>query len=341
MSIQDLLSHYRTPIVTRLSSIWNEKLAQFESVNRWGEDVLTRLEPFIFGGKMVRGGLIMHTARNLGGESAMEQALIASCAIESIHSGILIRDDIADNDLLRRGLPAIHAQYRKDWDIHTADALAICAGDIALFIGNELLSQISPASIARRFHAELQLVGLAQMDDIVHADTMQESDILSIYRYKTARYTFSLPFFIGASIAGIDEDTAQILTEIGDDIGIVFQIQDDLIGLMQPSTQSGKPRGSDVRENKMTLYKRMFMNYLAGHPEFESELNYFGRGDLSDADLDHLTSVFEKTGVFEQLQARMNHHTDRALSRIRLLEIPDAFRADLFSLTTYVRERKA
>jgi geranylgeranyl pyrophosphate synthase len=103
---------------------------------------------------------------------------------------------------------------------------------------------------------ECASVCLGQMQDVAlgnSADIPSEADVLSVYRYKTARYTFSLPLMLGAILAGVPEKEITILEKTGESIGLLFQMQDDMLNLFGTVKETGKPVGSDLREGKKTL----------------------------------------------------------------------------------------
>jgi geranylgeranyl diphosphate synthase type I len=107
---------------------------------------------------------------------------------------------------------------------------------------------------------ELTAVGLAQMEDVAlgaSSRTGGEKEILNLYRYKTARYTFSIPLATGAIAAGRGPETVSGLEELGEDLGILFQMKDDEIGIFGEEAEIGKPPGSDIEEGKQTLIARV------------------------------------------------------------------------------------
>lgn len=167
------------------------------------------LLPFVTAGKTIRGCLVLYSYL-LFKKTVHDRVLNAAAAMELIHSGFLIHDDIMDNDSIRRGMKAIHVQY----DVPQA----ICIGDLLFFLGYGLLDPRVIPFTSR----ELAGVAIGQMRDI-----RKEADILTTYKYKTARYTFSLPFMIGATLAGAPKPFVSKLEKLGESLGLLFQIRDD------------------------------------------------------------------------------------------------------------------
>jgi geranylgeranyl pyrophosphate synthase len=111
--------------------------------------------------------------------------------------------------------------------------MAMCVGDILFFLAIELLGSIKTDTITlgrilRLVGREFQSVGVAQMADVAKTTTTTE-DILSLYTFKTARYTFALPLMLGATLAGTTKETLKYLESFGVSAGILFQIRDDML----------------------------------------------------------------------------------------------------------------
>src|SRR6056297_199031 len=158
--------------------------------------------------------------------------------MELFQSAFLIHDDIMDRDEKRRGGQSVYAQYvslaqEKQFSdaYHTGEAMGICVGDIAFFLAFEILSEVSRATgnmqISELCSRELSYVGVAQMLDVYWGQTkapITEKEVFDLYRYKTGRYTFSLPLLCGGHLAGAKQEQLDDLERIGELLGIVFQL---------------------------------------------------------------------------------------------------------------------
>ncbi|MFP4373473.1 MAG: polyprenyl synthetase family protein [Spirochaetaceae bacterium] len=267
--------------------------ADFERVSPWGRDVARRLLDFSTRGKMIRGGLVAMGA-GLFGHEPDEDIVRVGAVAELIQSFLLIHDDIMDRDTARRGEDAVFYQYATiareegidDW-YHLGEALGTCVGDVAMLYAFDMLEGLSrPDEVSRRvralFSREITWVGLAQMSDLYYGETTREvaeTEIIDLYRFKTGRYTFSLPLSAGAVLAGQGDSTVAALGELGEKLGVIFQIKDDELGLFGDEELIGKPSGSDIAENKKTLFRQ----YL------------FARAD--DADRARLSRIFGSRAV--------------------------------------------
>ena len=320
----------------------------------WGGDVLRRLGTFTRKGKMIRGGLVSLGCEMAGGKIS-PAAVRAGTAFELIQSGLLIHDDIMDRDARRRGAPSIHEQYARLAEepggpaaAHYGMSLAICAGDIAIFLAFEAMAGLpGPAERAaaaqRLFAAEFGLVGLGQMRDVEAGSsrrTPSERDILDTYRVKTARYSFSLPIALGWILGGGRAAALPVLRGLGEDLGLIFQIKDDELGLFGSPKATGKPVGSDIRQGKKTLYAVRLMERAAG-PDRVRIGGIFGRPDAPDADIFFVRDLAERLGVREEVRQIMAGLGRRAAASIRSLDVDERRRAALLSVLAHGLSRRS
>jgi geranylgeranyl diphosphate synthase type I len=303
-------------------------------------------------GKMIRGQLTVFTS-GLFNRRVQTQALAAGAALEILHGSLLIHDDIIDEDRLRRGKPSLHAAYASravGWKVRNppkfGSDMGICVGDIGFFLSYELLSVsgIPDSKKIRIFEVigrELSAVGLGQMLDVYHGEIDQvpdETEILNCYRYKTARYTFGLPFAVGAIISGQDDAVIEKLWSLGEHIGFIFQIRDDELGIFGNSSISGKPVGSDISMNKKTLYLAHLNALLAGD-ERKHILSLFGKKDLSETEIAKIRTAIKKYGIDSIIARTVEGHRLDGERIIRSLGIPDSYKDDLRWLMEYVKKR--
>ncbi len=305
-------------------------------INSWSRDVRKRVLEYTLRGKMIRGALVF-TGAGLASPSmsGTDQAAIggAAAAMELIQSFLLIHDDIMDDDDIRRGKAAVHTQYRhhaaeNNWGQpeRTGIALGICAGDIAGFWAMQLLGEI-PLSTAvfsrvmKLVSKEIVTVGMAQMLDVSHGVQDTEpgfEDIISVYRYKTGRYTFALPLMLGWIIAGGDEKQLDLLGALGEAMGVIFQIQDDYIGIFGDSSVTGKPNTSDIAENKKTLYRLYLHEMLRQQDNQDNDtevLKAFGSEEVSELDMERIREAMHRYGVLDRVSEVKSSYEEKC-SRI-------------------------
>jgi geranylgeranyl diphosphate synthase type I len=330
------------------------KKRDFAPLKPWGRDVLRRLETFARKGKMVRGGLVVLGAEMAGGRIA-PAAVRAGTAIELIQSGMLVHDDIMDRDARRRGAPSIHEQYARLAEkpggpgaAHYGTSLAICAGDIAIFLAFEAMAGLpGPArrvtAAQKLFAAEFGLVGLGQMRDIEAGSSRRpitEHEILVTYRFKTARYSFSLPLTVGWILGGGSSSVLPGLQSLGEDLGLMFQIKDDELGLFGNARTTGKPVGSDIRQGKKTLYALRLLSRAAG-PDRDRIGRIFGDTEAPDADILFIRDLADRLGVREEVGEVMAGLGGEAAAALQILPIGPRHRGILQSLLDQGLNRKS
>ena len=201
------------------------------------------------GGKRVRPVLALSTARALGAEP--ESVLQAACAIELIHTYSLIHDDLPamDDDELRRGIPTSHVKFGEDVAILAGDGLF--AEAIRIFCGQ-------PGEPARVIAALGELAGATGVDGMVggqYVDVLgEESDaegLRALHQLKTGRL-IAASVGIVLALEGLAEPETIPYRRFAGELGVLFQIVDDILDVTGSDEQLGKPHGSDERHGRLT-----------------------------------------------------------------------------------------
>jgi len=328
----DALTEHREAIARSLASMIDNAAGHLDRVGTWGSDFRRRLRVFALGGKLIRGSLVAAGAQAFGYKPDANVYQIAA-AVELIQSFLLIHDDIMDEDALRRGEPSVFEQYRQfgaDSGYTNAarfgESMGICAGDVAMLLAFEGVAStaLDPGlrmEIVRRLAAEIADVAVAQMADVANGHTcgqVTEEEILLVYRHKTGRYTFSLPLGLGALVANAPADDIEALGRWGELQGIIFQIRDDRLGLMEETETTGKPSGSDVTTNKQTLHRLKLFAAAPGTP-WEPVLSYFGNPVSSDQ-LRQVRSALSDLGILAKIDLRvgqLRQESDAVVGQLR------------------------
>lgn len=350
MSFIEHVQTLRTPLATHITTFLEEKKKHRPTL-AFSTDVLTRLADFATKGKLIRGIAVLLAYEMYTGK-INNDALYAAAAIELTHSSLLIHDDIMDNDYTRRGTATMFSQYantQKDTikdSLFYGQSMGICAGDIGFFLAFELLSKISTEQELLRkvmniFAQELQYVGAAQMFDFHYGQTSDEptqEEILAVYRYKTGRYTFSLPFTTGALLAGAPQEEIKTLDALGEHLGVLFQIHDDYLGVFGTEEKTGKPVGSDIRENKKTLLRQMVLQY-ASPSEKQRLAPIYGNKNCTHEQLQYVQNLCKTYNILALLQEKKHSYTQQTYLYIDALTIADNFKKLLYDLVKYISNR--
>lgn len=345
------LKTYKPLIFNHLKELLQNMPPSLPIENIWKEDVSKRLIALSENGKMARGSFFLFSCEMFGLKHNKDLLNIAA-ALEIIHASLLIHDDIMDNDRIRRNQETMFVQYenmlKKEHDNDaesTGKSLAICVGDIGFFLANTYItsSKISndlKSELIQLISHELIQVGFAQMTDCVNkvGSTDSENEILSLYKYKTGRYTFSLPCVMAAKITNQNHKIIETLSELGENVGILFQIQDELLGLFGTEEKLGKPIGSDIREDRKTLYKTYL--YQDSTVEEKHTLNsLFDNKSITEKDVDFIRNIVRKKGIDKKIAKLVENYHNKSLVLIKELPVDVAYKTQLEELITFVTNR--
>ncbi len=207
------------------------------------------------GGKRLRPVLMLETAKMCGGSA--EAILPFACAMEMIHTYSLIHDDLPamDNDDLRRGMPTSHKKF--------GEAMAILAGDALLNKAFEITSSVKDAepSLVLRAISMLSnssgtegMIGGQVVDIESEGKDIELSELKYLHLLKTGAIIRS-SCTIGAVLSGASEEEIQAVDSFASNLGVAFQIRDDILDCTGTQEELGKPIGSDEAENKNTYVK--------------------------------------------------------------------------------------
>ena len=298
--LDKIIDEYNNNLIKDKNSIINENLKLFKELN--------------CNGKLVRGILV-----NIGYyllKENKEYSHKLSLAYELFQTGILIHDDVIDNDNKRRGVDTIHySNYNKylkynsnETEVkHLSDSIGICMGDYGLYLSNKNLGKVLNyfnETVLNTIKGELLdvILPFSSKNEIIKEEELEEN-IMNIYRLKTSYYTIIGPMVCGLLLAGGNEKQIKDIENFGEKIGIAFQIQDDILGIY--SNEMGKIKGSDIKEYKQTILFSYTMN-----TEYKNELlKYYGKEKLNDEIINNLDWIKDNkkellTGFIEYLRYR-------------------------------------
>jgi geranylgeranyl pyrophosphate synthase len=166
-----------------------------------------------------------------------------------------------------------------------------------------------------------------------------EKDATIISLYKTARYTFTGPLQIGAVLAGASENDLANLKQFGDNLGVAFQIQDDILGIFGSVDETGKSNISDIQEGKVTLLAAYA--YKTGTPEQQKQLKkLYGKADLNPGEVEQVKQILQESGALDRSYKSALEYTKSAISKIYDLKIDQDYKKILKELADFLMERK-
>ncbi|MFC8303224.1 polyprenyl synthetase family protein [Specibacter sp. NPDC057265] len=301
------------------------------------------------GGKWMRPKLVYLAYGAFGGGNWRAGAELAA-AFEVLHAALLVHDDVIDRDFVRRGAPTLGAAYRdmaatlgqnaQDAE-HAGFAAAIIAGDLLLtgslrLAGTAAKNHPNSALILGAVHEAIFASAAGELDDLLFSLgglAAQMPEVLKMERLKTAVYSFETPLRAGALLAGESVSTADALATVGRDIGIAYQVIDDVLGTFGQSSETGKSVDSDLREGKRTI----LTTYAAGSPEFAAMLESFRNGQAQTGELrEVLHQIGARNFAVELAESLINDALGRAVE----LELPPTLYAELSNICDYVLTRR-
>lgn len=282
------------------------------------------------GGKRMRPMLSLMACQMYLGES--QKALPAALAIEYFHNFSLIHDDIMDAAPLRRGQATVHQKWNAN--------IAILSGDVLLVKAYEQLAKYD----ADTFYALFQIFNKTaievcegqQMDmDFELRPEVSEAEYLEMIRLKTS-VLLGCALHMGAIVGGASSAEAALLYAFGEQLGLAFQIQDDLLDLFGDSAQVGKQIGGDVIANKKTL-----LSIRAKKVADPSQLKSLHALEALQDPIEKVAStkkMYQELGARTYCEQKMKAHHQNALTALSQIQ-SNGSDDELRELATFLFER--
>lgn len=309
-------------------NVWREKAKKIDP--ELGE--LMGLFIKAFGnGKTIRGLLVVLGFDLAGGDKNKDIYKIAA-AYEIFHTAILIHDDIIDNSKTRRGEVTIHERFRSN-----GKELAICLGDIGFFLATELITQTNFDSgliiDALNYSSRVKInTAFGEILDIL------KKDPITVAKLKTARYSISGPLVLGSKLASVSKIKIKALETFGENLGIAYQIRDDILGVFGDEKALGKSVASDIEDGKNTLlFEYAFKNANANQKK--SLLNKYGRGKVNKSDLEGIRDIFRSTGALEYADGEVLKYATSARKQIHQITAQKKYQIIMEQFCRYILER--
>lgn len=286
------------------------------------------------GGKRIRP-VLMLLAYNLWKDDP-ERILMPACALETYHNYTLLHDDLMDNADLRRGLPTVHRR----WNANTA----ILSGDSMLVMAYQRMAQCD----AEKLRPVLELftetaleIGEGQQYDMdfEHRDDVTEAEYIEMIRLKTS-VLIACAVKIGAILADAPAADADNLYKFGEQIGLAFQLQDDLLDVYGDPAVFGKAIGGDITSNKKTymLINAMLLADSGQRAELE---RWISATDFDKAEkIAAVTAIYDEIGIRGLCERKINHFFGESEHYLDLVDISAGRKAELRRFTAQMMKRE-
>jgi geranylgeranyl diphosphate synthase type II len=305
------------------------------------------------GGKRFRPALVVNAHHALGGDRDDEVVVVAT-AFELLHAAFLLHDDVIDGDTVRRGRPnvagALSARAADEGLGRAAarrwgEGSAILAGDLLIHSAQAMVARLSLTDGIRTALLDLLeecmfVTAAGELADIAFSTGVELpvlSQVVSMAQWKTAHYSFQAPLQAGAILAGAGQETLAVLGEYGRNVGIAFQLRDDILGIFGSQELTGKSTTSDIREGKVTP----LMCYALRRSETSELAEILGRGEASEADAARVREILETLGARTFIEQLIDDYTRAALTAIDSAAIPRALREQLTEVASKARQRSS
>jgi octaprenyl-diphosphate synthase len=281
------------------------------------------------GGKRVRPALLVLASYAAGGDGSRESVIRLATVMEMLHTATLVHDDIIDNADLRRRRPSVNARFGNQTAVLMGDWLYMSAFETTLRERSLEILDIITCLTRKMTEGELiQLTAIGRLD-------ITESEYLDILRRKTA-YLFSACCEVGAILGGADNATQTAMAEYGLDLGIAFQLSDDLLDVTADTHTLGKTAGSDLLEGKFTL---PFIYLLQEQPALKAKLEQVMLdGDYDAISRDDLVALLNERGILKRIKQLAGNHSSQAKKSLELLPETE-YRSCLEAVLTFVIDR--
>ena len=286
------------------------------------------------GGKRLRPIIALNVSELLGGK--ISDTLPAAAALEIFHNFTLAHDDIMDNSMLRRGKKTINSK----WDNNTG----ILSGDVMLIISYEVLNQYQDSKyihLSKKLTEISRLVCEGQQADMDFAskNDITENEYFEMIKNKTA-VLIGCSFMFGGIVAEANDFNTNLLYEIGLNLGIAFQLEDDLLDCFGDQEKFGKKIGGDIIEKKKTLLYLFTNSNLEPKKKLEFE-NIFNSNEIAESEkINSIKLFYETSGALKYVKNKVKVYFDKADQLINKLKLDNDTKRKLnqFSKTLLNRE---
>ena len=299
--------------IQELSSLISGELSSI----KYPKNPLSLYEPIEYildlGGKRMRPILVL-MAHQLFGKN-IEKAIPPALAIEIFHNFTLLHDDIMDNAPLRRGQKTVHEKWNNNVAILSGDTMLVQAYQLMADVDNTIVKQV----LAVFSKAAIEVCEGQQWDmDFETQSDVSIPDYLKMIEYKTA-VLLGAALQIGGITAGASKEEQNHLYAFGRDLGIAFQLKDDLLDAFGDAETFGKQVGGDIMANKKTyLYLKALA--LADGTQRQNLEQYFSTNDTSQLKVDAVKTIFSNLEIPDLTTNLIREYHARAMENLAAIE---------------------
>ncbi len=278
-------------------------------------------------------------------------------ALELLHACALVHDDVIDDSATRRGLPTVHMKFA---DTHRDSgwrgsarqfglSAAILLGDLALVWADDMVATAELSSDARRriqrvwADIRTEVLGGQYLDIVAESSGVDSiASAMTVNTYKTASYTVSRPLQMGVAAAADRPDVLAAFHEVGTNLGVAFQLRDDVLGVFGDPAVTGKPSGDDLRSGKRTVLLAEAVERAEQSDPAAADLLRTSIGtELTPDRVRELCEVITTVGALSAVESRIDTLTRHAVDVLNAAPIADQAKVGLFELARLASNRSA
>lgn len=269
------------------------------------------------GGKRIRPVLVLMACDAIGGD--VDKALTPAVGLEMFHNFTLLHDDVMDKADIRRGMPTVHMKWN--------DNAAILSGDAMLTMATSLIAQapsdVMPKIMALYNKTAMEIYEGQQYDvDFESRNDVSVDEYINMIRLKTS-VLLGCACKMGALMGGASDNTANLFYTMGENLGLAFQLQDDMLDVWGNEATFGKAIGGDIMNNKKTFLLINAMRQATGDQRIELNLWLNTKNASKSAKVPAVTAIYDTLGLRKQSLDAIEQYNQRALDALNQIAISD------------------
>lgn len=278
------------------------------------------------GGKRIRVITTLLTGKMLGGDS--DKLVTLAAAIESLHTATLVHDDLIDGAVIRRGIPTLNSQW--------SPAATVLTGDFIFSKAAKLAAETGSVEVMKIFAETLSTIVNGEITQLFSSKWIANRDDYYRRIYSKTASLFETSTSTAAILSNVDEQTTSSLKEFGYDIGMAFQMVDDILDFTSEQITMGKPVASDLRQGIITL---PVLYYLETNPQDADMKNILDNNFCDEDCLGRLLESIRQSGAIDSAFSEARQYVNKGLDQ--LLRLPkNAERNALEELASYIVDRE-
>jgi len=304
----------------------------------WNREPIGLFAPIAYvleaGGKRIRPTLALAAAQLYDGDE--RKTLPVALALEIYHNFTLLHDDVMDKAPVRRGRPTVHVR----WDENTA----ILSGDQMMTEAYTQLEQVEPALLPRVLtiynRMTTDIFRGQQMDmDFEKREEVSLDEYLEMIRLKTS-VLLGAALQLGGLTARAPESDLPLLRQIGEHIGLAFQIQDDVLDVWGDENTFGKRIGGDIVQNKKSIVQILALSQADENQRLALKGWLHRKEFIEEVKIREVTRLYDEIGVRRECELRLEAFTELAIDEIARLSVPEEKKEIIRGIARQLLNRK-